>query len=148
MMNNILSSIHPESTVAATIAPSFEFHSLSYQSKVCRKPLLAQVTGEINNGQFWGLMGAPGAGESTFVSVLTAIHSHAGGVTKINGSAGISYKCGKVIVYNFKMSWLVDLVIGTVASSPGVKICGEEESMYYRAASSGHDRFALPRIVP
>ena len=87
------------STVAASIGLSFEFDNLSYQPRGCRKPLLAQVTGEINNGSFWGVMGASGAGKSTFVNVLMGKHSHTGGVTKINGSAGVSSKYKKVIGY-------------------------------------------------
>ena len=87
------------STVAASIGLSFEFENLSYQPRGCRKPLLAQVTGKITNGSFWGVMGASGAGKSTFVNVLMGKHSHTGGITKINGSAGVSSKYKKVIGY-------------------------------------------------
>ena len=87
------------STVAASIGLSFEFENLSYQPRGCSKPLLAQVTGEITNGSFWGVMGASGAGKSTFVNVLMGKHSHTGGVTKINGSVGVSSKYKKVIGY-------------------------------------------------
>ena len=87
------------STVAASIGLAFDFRDLSYQPKGCRKPLLAQVTGEITSGSFWGVMGASGAGKSTFVNVLMGKHSHTGGVTRINGSAGLSTKYKKVIGY-------------------------------------------------
>ena len=87
------------STIAASIGLCFEFDDLSYQPKGCRQPLLAQVTGEITSGSFWGVMGASGAGKSTFVNVLMGKHSHTGGVTKINGSAGVSSRYKKVIGY-------------------------------------------------
>lgn len=41
-----------------------------------------------------------------------------------------------------QMSLLVGLAIGLTASSPGVKIFGEETLIYKREASSGHNRFA------
>lgn len=86
-------------TTAASIGLSFQFENLSYQPKGSRQPILAQVTGEITNGSFWGIMGASGAGKSTFVNVLMGKYSHTGGVTKINGSAGVSSKYKKVIGY-------------------------------------------------
>ena len=86
-------------TVAASIGLSFEFDSLSYQPKGYSQPILSQVTGKIINGSFWGIMGASGAGKSTFVNVLMGKHSHTGGSTKINGSAGVSSKYKKVIGY-------------------------------------------------
>ncbi len=55
-----------------------------------------------------------------------------------------------------EMSLLVGLAIGLTASSPGVKIFGEEKLIYIREASSGHNRFAyyvgkvlstIPRMV-
>ena len=41
-----------------------------------------------------------------------------------------------------QMSLLVGLSIGLTASSPGVKIFGEEKLTYWREAASGHNRFA------
>ena len=41
-----------------------------------------------------------------------------------------------------EMALLVDLAIGLTASSPGVKIFGEEKLIYRRESSSGHNRFA------
>lgn len=55
-----------------------------------------------------------------------------------------------------RMSLLVGLAIGLTASSPGVKIFGEEKLVYWREAASGHNRFAyymgkvlstIPRMV-
>lgn len=86
-------------TNAASIGLSFEFKNLSYQPKGSRQPILSQVVGEITKGSFWGVMGASGAGKSTFVNVLMGKHSHTGGITKINGSAGVSSKYKKVIGY-------------------------------------------------
>lgn len=54
------------------------------------------------------------------------------------------------------MALLVGLAIGLTASSPGVKIFGEEKLIYVRESSSGHNRFAyyigkvistIPRMV-
>lgn len=86
-------------TNAASIGLSFEFKNLSYQPKGSRQPILSQVTGDITNGSFWGVMGASGAGKSTFVNVLMGKHSPTEGITKINGSAGVSSKYKKVIGY-------------------------------------------------
>ena len=41
-----------------------------------------------------------------------------------------------------QMSLLVGLSIGLIASSPGVKIFGEEKLVFWREAASGHNRFA------
>ncbi len=87
------------STIAVSIGLSFEFDDLGYQPKGCTQPLLSQVTGEITSGSFWGIMGASGAGKSTFVNVLMGKHSHTGGVTRINGNASASSKYKKVIGY-------------------------------------------------
>ena len=87
------------STVAANIGLCFEFENLRYQPKGCRQPLLAQVTGEMTSGSFWGVMGASGAGKSTFVNVLMGKHSHTAGITRIDGTAGVSSKYKKVIGY-------------------------------------------------
>ena len=55
-----------------------------------------------------------------------------------------------------EMSLLVGLAIGLTASSPGVKIFGEEKLIYLRESSSGHNRFAyyigkvlstIPRMI-
>lgn len=86
-------------TAAANIGLSFEFDNLSYQPKGYSQPILSQVTGEITNGSFWGIMGASGAGKSTFVNVLMGKHSHTGGSTKINGRTGVSSQYKKVIGY-------------------------------------------------
>lgn len=86
-------------TAAASIGISFKFDNLSYQPRGSRQPILSQVTGEITSGSFWGVMGASGAGKSTFVNVLMGKHSHTGGVTKINGSAGVTSKYKRVIGY-------------------------------------------------
>ena len=86
-------------TVAANFGLSFEFENLSFQPKKTSKPILSGVTGEIKNGSFWGVMGASGAGKSTFVNVLMGRQSHTGGVTKVNGVPGVISKYKKIIGY-------------------------------------------------
>ena len=86
-------------TTATTIGLSFEFENLMFQPKGYSQPILSQVTGKITNGSFWGVMGASGAGKSTFVNVLMGKHLHTGGVTKINGNIGVTVKYKKVIGY-------------------------------------------------
>ena len=86
-------------TVAAEFGLSFEFEDLKFQPKKSPKPILSQVTGEIRGGSFWGVMGASGAGKSTFVNVLMGRQSHTGGVTKVNGSPGVISKYKKIIGY-------------------------------------------------
>ena len=49
---------------------SFGFESLKFQPNASAKPILSEVSGHINSGTLWGIMGASGAGKSTFVNVL------------------------------------------------------------------------------
>ena len=86
-------------SAAESIGLCFQFDNLSYQPNGCNRPILSQVTGEITNGSFWGIMGTSGAGKSTFVNVLMGKHSHTGGVTKINGNARVFSRYKKVIGY-------------------------------------------------
>jgi ABC-type multidrug transport system fused ATPase/permease subunit len=84
---------------------SFEFEDLRFQPKNSPKPILSEVSGRINAGSLWGVMGASGAGKckcpkfahalleiltapATFVDVLMGKTSHTGGVTKVNGVPG------------------------------------------------------------
>ena len=78
---------------------SFEFSDLKFQPKKASKPILSEVTGRIDRGSLWGVMGASGAGKSTFVNVLMGKQAHTGGVTKINGVAGDIKKYKKIIGY-------------------------------------------------
>ncbi|KAL8934507.1 MAG: hypothetical protein Q9216_005879 [Gyalolechia sp. 2 TL-2023] len=78
---------------------SFEFSDLKFQPKKASKPILSEVTGKIDRGSLWGVMGASGAGKSTFVNVLMGKQAHTGGVTKINGVPGDIKKYKKIIGY-------------------------------------------------
>lgn len=78
---------------------SFEFSDLKYQPKKAPKPILSEVTGKIDRGSLWGVMGASGAGKSTFVNVLMGKQAHTGGITKINGVPGDIKKYKKIIGY-------------------------------------------------
>ncbi|KAI4179629.1 MAG: hypothetical protein L6R41_007730 [Letrouitia leprolyta] len=78
---------------------SFEFSDLKFQPKKASKPILSEVTGKIDRGSLWGVMGASGAGKSTFVNVLMGKQAYTGGVTKINGVAGDIKKYKKIIGY-------------------------------------------------
>ncbi|KAL9602335.1 MAG: hypothetical protein Q9219_001901 [cf. Caloplaca sp. 3 TL-2023] len=78
---------------------SFEYTDLKFQPKKASKPILSEVTGKIDRGSLWGVMGASGAGKSTFVNVLMGKQAHTGGVTKINGVPGDIKKYKKIIGY-------------------------------------------------
>ena len=73
---------------ATNFGLSFEFEDLAFHPKKAAKPILSQVTGKISRGTLSGVMGASGAGKSTFVNVLMGKQNHTGGTTKINGMAG------------------------------------------------------------
>ncbi|KAL8992341.1 MAG: hypothetical protein Q9169_007174 [Polycauliona sp. 2 TL-2023] len=78
---------------------SFEFTDLKFQPKKAKKPILSEVTGKIDRGSLWGVMGASGAGKSTFVNVLMGKLACTGGTTKINGVPGDIKKYKKIIGY-------------------------------------------------
>ena len=78
---------------------SFEFVDLKFQPKKSTKPILSEVTGQIQPGSLSGVMGASGAGKSTFVNVLMGKQAHTAGVTKVNGIAGDISKYKKIIGY-------------------------------------------------
>ncbi|KAL8961896.1 MAG: hypothetical protein Q9183_005239, partial [Haloplaca sp. 2 TL-2023] len=78
---------------------SFEFTDLKFQPKKAAKPILSEVTGKVDRGSLWGVMGASGAGKSTFVNVLMGKIAHTGGTTKINGVQGDIKKYKKIIGY-------------------------------------------------
>ncbi|KAF7858836.1 hypothetical protein EAF04_008878 [Stromatinia cepivora] len=78
---------------------SFEFEDLKFHPPKAKKPILSQVSGLIDAGSLWGVMGASGAGKSTFVNVLMGKTKNTGGVTKVNGVAGDISKYKKIIGY-------------------------------------------------
>ena len=93
---------------------SFEFQDLGFKPPKSTKPILSDVSGTINAGSLWGVMGASGAGKcklansllllaeltiiATFVNVLMGKTAHTGGVTKVNGVAGKISKYGNSLV--------------------------------------------------
>lgn len=48
---------------AKSFGPSFEFENLQFQPKKSPKPILSNVSGTINAGSLWGIIGASGAGK-------------------------------------------------------------------------------------
>ena len=87
------------STVASSFGLSFGFENLIFQPKQSKKPILSGVSGEIKSGTLVGVMGASGAGKSTFINVLMGSQAHTGGITTINGSPGTIAKYKKIIGY-------------------------------------------------
>ena len=87
------------STVASSFGLSFGFENLVFQPKRSKKPILSGVSGEIKSGTLVGVMGASGAGKSTFINVLMGSQAHTGGITTINGSPGMIAKYKKIIGY-------------------------------------------------
>ena len=87
------------STVASSFGLSFGFENLVFQPKRSKKPILSGVSGEIKSGTLVGVMGASGAGKSTFINVLMGSQAHTGGITKVNGSPGTIAKYKKIIGY-------------------------------------------------
>lgn len=73
---------------ATNFGLSFEFENLAFHPKKSTKPILSEVTGKIERGTLSGVMGASGAGKSTFVNVLMGKQNHTGGTTKVNGVGG------------------------------------------------------------
>ena len=53
---------------ASKFGLSFEFQKLHFQPKKSPKPILSEVTGLIDAGSLWGVMGASGAGKCEFLS--------------------------------------------------------------------------------
>ena len=84
---------------ATNFGLSFEFEDLAFHPQKAAKPILSEVTGKIDRGTLSGVMGASGAGKSTFVNVLMGKQNHTGGTTKINGVAGNISKYKKIIGY-------------------------------------------------
>ncbi|QSZ36249.1 hypothetical protein DSL72_007375 [Monilinia vaccinii-corymbosi] len=78
---------------------TFEFENLKFHPSKSKKPILSDVSGLIDSGSLWGVMGASGAGKSTFVNVLMGKTKNTGGITKVNGIAGNISKYKKIIGY-------------------------------------------------
>ncbi|KAL3428475.1 hypothetical protein PVAG01_01984 [Phlyctema vagabunda] len=87
------------STGAAEVGLNFEFGGLCYRPAGSDKPIISHISGSIHSRSLWGIMGASGAGKSTFVNVLMGKVSHTSGFTKVNGTQGAISKYKKIIGY-------------------------------------------------
>ncbi|KAL6718956.1 hypothetical protein ACLMJK_003191 [Lecanora helva] len=86
-------------TMASNFGLSFEFENLEFRPTKGSKPILSEVSGQIEGGTLCGVMGASGAGKSTFVNVLMGRQPHTCGETKVNGCTGPISKYKKIIGY-------------------------------------------------
>ncbi|ORX93551.1 hypothetical protein BCR34DRAFT_629343 [Clohesyomyces aquaticus] len=77
---------------------SFEFDDLQFEPKPGKK-ILRNVSGAIDSGSMWAIMGGSGAGKSTFVNVLMGKTKNTGGSIKVNGHPKDMSKYKKLIGY-------------------------------------------------
>lgn len=77
---------------------SFEFENLQFEPTPGKK-ILHGVSGTIDSGSMWAVMGGSGAGKSTFVNVLMGKTKHTGGLIKVNGHHKDISKYKKLIGY-------------------------------------------------
>ncbi|KAF1996579.1 hypothetical protein P154DRAFT_579828 [Amniculicola lignicola CBS 123094] len=77
---------------------SFEFEDLQFEPKPGKK-ILRNVSGSIDSGSMWAVMGGSGAGKSTFVNVLMGKTKNTGGSIKVNGHHKDMSKYKKLIGY-------------------------------------------------
>ncbi|KAF2711275.1 ABC transporter-like protein [Pleomassaria siparia CBS 279.74] len=80
------------------IGLSFEFEGLTFEPKPGKR-ILKGVSGSIESGSMWAVMGGSGAGKSTFVNVLMGKTKHTGGLIKVNGHNKDMSKYKKLIGY-------------------------------------------------
>ncbi|KAF2111187.1 ABC transporter-like protein [Lophiotrema nucula] len=77
---------------------SFEFEDLQFEPTPGKR-ILHGVSGCIESGSMWAVMGGSGAGKSTFVNVLMGKTKHTGGSIKVNGHHKDMSKYKKLIGY-------------------------------------------------
>lgn len=77
---------------------SFDFEGLEFEPTPGKK-ILKGVSGSIQSGSMWAVMGGSGAGKSTFFNVLMGKTRHTGGVIKVNGHPKDMAKYKKLIGY-------------------------------------------------
>ena len=75
---------------------SFDFQGLEFEPQAGKK-ILKGVSGYIESGSMWAVMGGSGAGKSTFFNVLMGKTKHTGGVIKVNGHPKDMSKYKKLI---------------------------------------------------
>lgn len=78
------------------IGLSFDFEGLEFEPTPGKK-ILKGVSGSIQSGSMWAVMGGSGAGKSTFFNVLMGKTRHTGGVIKVNGHPKDMAKYKKLI---------------------------------------------------
>lgn len=77
---------------------SFDFDGLEFEPKPGKK-ILKGVSGYIQSGSMWAVMGGSGAGKSTFFNVLMGKTRNTGGLIKVNGHPKDMAKYKKLIGY-------------------------------------------------
>lgn len=75
---------------------SFDFEGLEFEPTPGKK-ILKGVSGCIQSGSMWAVMGGSGAGKSTFFNVLMGKTRHTGGLIKVNGHPKDMAKYKKLI---------------------------------------------------
>ncbi|KAL5435564.1 hypothetical protein PMIN05_007233 [Paraphaeosphaeria minitans] len=75
---------------------SFDFEGLEFEPQAGKK-ILKGVSGHIQSGSMWAVMGGSGAGKSTFFNVLMGKTRHTGGQIKVNGHPKNMAKYKKLI---------------------------------------------------
>ncbi|KAK7178880.1 hypothetical protein DPSP01_004862 [Paraphaeosphaeria sporulosa] len=75
---------------------SFDFEGLEFEPQPGKK-ILKGVSGSIQSGSMWAVMGGSGAGKSTFFNVLMGKTRHTGGLIKVNGHPKDMAKYKKLI---------------------------------------------------
>ena len=78
------------------IGLSVDFECLEFEPTHGKK-ILKGVSGSIQSGSMWAVMGGSGAGKSTFFNVLMGKTRHTGGVIKVNGHPKDMAKYKKLI---------------------------------------------------
>ncbi|KAI1614657.1 ABC transporter-like protein [Exophiala viscosa] len=83
---------------ADNVGLSFTFEGLSFEP-VPGKQILSGISGAMQSGSFWAVMGGSGAGKSTFLNVLMGKTKHTGGSVLVNGHHEKMKKYKKLIGY-------------------------------------------------
>jgi len=83
---------------ADNVGLAFEFQDLSFEPKP-GKTILQGISGTMQSGSFWAVMGGSGAGKSTFLNVLMGKTKHTGGAVLVNGHQEKMKKYKKLIGY-------------------------------------------------
>ena len=83
---------------AKNVGLSFEFDNLAFEPAPGKK-ILTNVSGAMQSGSFWAVMGGSGAGKSTFLNVLMGKTKHTSGSVLVNGHQEQVKKYKKLIGY-------------------------------------------------